>query len=227
MIAVVLLMGIGQPRPAHALFGADAAMMIPYLIQLIAKAVKQYKALKSIHSQASEHKALIERINEGINEALGLLEGLPLKDHEILGKIRTFRRAMDKVEDLYGRIPEGQEFNLIQLHDQTVAESIEIFNALKQYAAKQERNSSRISNRARTVSPKGAARVSLEANAAILHTLNQLLRVNGQMLKLQSEQLALSNKKSKEAMYQYQKLNSDLKRSVNRFHGDFSTPTFN
>jgi len=226
IISLILALGVFTPRKASALFGADAAAMIPYLIQIISQAVKQYNELRSIYGQATDHKRLVESINQGLNEAIGLLESLPVKDEEILGQLRTFRHAMSEVEQIYGKIPKGAEFNLLQLHDQTVAESIKIANALKQYASKQEQNSIRIASRAGSTSPKGAARVNLETNAAILHTLNQLLRVNGQMLKLQSEQLAFSNKKGKEAMYQYQKLNSDLGQSIKGFRGDFSTPSF-
>jgi hypothetical protein len=64
----------------------------------------------------------------------------------------------------------------------------------------------------------------VETNAQILHTLNQLLRVNGQMLKTLSENLAYTTKGGKDSVLHYNQLNRDIGRSFNDFKGDFKTP---
>ena len=84
----------------------------------------------------------------------------------------------------------------------------------------------KISIQSRQASPKGAARMNAEVNAQILHTLNQLLRVNGQMLKLQSESLALNNKDGKDSVLGHQKVKQDLKSGLTSFRGDFNLPRF-
>jgi hypothetical protein len=215
-----------SPIKSHAMFGMDAAAMIPYLIEIINQSIRQYNQMKIIYDNAKHHKDMFMSINDGLNEAIGLLESLPIEDENILGKLRSFRRAVREVERLYGTVPRGQEEQLLRLHDETVAESIKISNSLKEYAKNQEDNSNRVALNAGRMSPKGAARVNLETNAAILHTLNQLLKVNGQMLKLQSETLAMSNKTAKESNLHFQKVTGDLGSSFKGFEANFRTPRF-
>ncbi len=214
------------PKPSRAMFGADAAIMVPYLIEIIAQAVKQYQQMRTIYENARNHKEMFRSINDGLNEAITLLESLPIEDEKILSELKSFKRAMSEVEKLYGAVPKGKEELLIKLHDETVAESIKIWNSLQLYAKAQEQNSRRISRQAISASPKGAARVNVQTNAAILHTLNQLLKVNGQMLKLQSEKLAYTNKAAKESNFHYQKVTDDLSKSFKNFDANFETPKF-
>ncbi len=218
---------ITPPKRAHAFFGMDAAAMIPFLVKILAQAINQYNQLKTIYANAKQHKEMIESINDGLQEAIALLETFSIEDSGVLSDLKTFKLALSKIEDLYGEVPSGPEEPLLRLHDETVAESIKIANALKEYAAIQEENSIQISNSANQASPKGAARASVKTSAAILHTLNQLLKVNGQMLKLQGEQLALNTKKAKESNYHYNKVNKDLSNSFKTFEATFKTPRFN
>lgn len=231
-LSMLLVVCIGSsavivPKRAYALFGADAAAMIPFLVKLIAQAVNQYNQLKTIYNNAKQQKEMIESINDGLQEAIGLLETFSIEDEGIMNDLKSFKKALGKVQDLYGEIPEGKEELLLKLHDDTVAESIKIAAALKKYTEIQEDNSVKISRSANQSSPKGAARANVKTNAAILHTLNQLLKVNGQILKLQSENLALDTKKAKESNYHFNKVNKDLSKSFKSFHGTFKTPRFN
>jgi len=128
--------------------------------------------------------------------------------------------------DVYGKIPNSPETKMLKLHDDTVAESVKLLTALKEYADKQEKNANAAMLYARDASPKGAARVTVETNAAILHTLNQLLRVNGQMLKTLSESLAFANKGGKDSVLHYNQVNRDMGKSLKDFNADFKTPIF-
>src|SRR5207253_1168515 len=127
-------------------------------------------------------------INQGLDNSIGLLGSLPIKDEKILADLREFRTAMGKVEGLYGQVPKSPEEALQLLHDQTVAESLRMANSFKEYSETQEKNSELIAIEAREASPKGAARMQAEMSAEILKSLSQLIRVNTQMLKLQSEE---------------------------------------
>jgi len=210
--------------PVNAFFGSAA--QIPYLIKLVVQAVKQYQQLRLLLRQAKNTEDLLKNVNSGLDDALSLLESLPIKDENILGELKSFRRAISEVENIYGVIPETQDANMFTLHDQTVAESLKIVNVLKAYANKQEKSAELISNRVDSASPKGAARINAQTNAAVLHTLNQILRINGQLLKLHSEQFAMANKGGKESAYHYKKVNSDIGMSLRGFKGEFKTPKF-
>jgi len=220
------LMFFSFQNNAYAIFGADAAIMVPYLIKLIAEAVRQYQQLKSLYETTTQYKDLLDRYHRGLEDALRLLEALPIKDENILGAIKGFREAVAKIEDVYGKIPNSPETKMLKLHDDTVAESVKLLTALKEYADKQEKNANAAMLYARDASPKGAARVTVETNAAILHTLNQLLRVNGQMLKTLSESLAFANKGGKDSVLHYNQVNRDMGKSLKDFNADFKTPIF-
>jgi len=75
-------------------------------------------------------------------------------------------------------------------------------------------------------SPKGAARMQTEASAQILRSLSQLIRLDTQMLKLQSEQFGMSNKMGKDSVGNFQKLNNDFGQSFQGFKSDMSLPQF-
>ncbi len=212
------------PHKSHALLGIDGAMTTPYLIKILSQSVKQYEQMKVIYENAKEHKDMIESINMGLNEAMGLLESFPIEGGKILGDLKSFKGAMDEVERLYGQIPRGKEELLLRLHDETVAESIKMVSSINSYAHSQEQNSRRMAASAPHVGLKGAARTNLEGQAAILHILSQILKINGQMLKLQSESLALSNKAAKESNHHFKKVTRDLGHSLNTFEATFATP---
>lgn len=165
-------------------------------------------------------------LNQGIDNSIGLLESLPIKDEKILSDLKEFKSALYKVESLYGKIPKSPEEALHLLHDQTVAESLRMATSFKEYSDVQEKNSQVIASQARMASPKGAARMQAETSAEILRSLSQLIRLNTQILKLQSEQLAMSNKSSKEGVANFQKVNQDLGRGFSSFKPDMKLVAF-
>ena len=176
--------------------------------------------------QAKIHDQYLRVINLGIENSIGLMNSLPVKDERILGELRSFQNALGAIENIYGKIPNSKEGAMQLLIDQSVAESFKMINDSREYSRVQESNAVQISIQSRQASPKGAARMTAETNAQILHTLNQILKVNGQMLKLQGENLALNNKDGKDSIIGHQKLKSDMRISLSSFRGDFKLPRF-
>lgn len=204
-LAVFLTFFSGTPARAD-LFGGDVAV----LMQILAESIKQYYQLKQMIDQGQESIDYLRWLNAGIDNSIGLMESLPIKDEKVLAELKEFRRATEKVESLYGKVPRSPEEALQLLQDQTVAESLRMATDFKDYSEKQERNSELIAMQARQASPKGAARMQAETSAQILRSLAQLIRLNTQTLKLQSEQLAMSNKASKESVGNFQRVSRDF-----------------
>lgn len=203
----VLLMG-GQPARAD-LFGGDVAV----LTQILAESIKQYYQLKEIIGQGRDQMDFMRNLNAGIENSIGLLQSLPVKDERILADLREFQRAAQTITDVYGSIPKSREATMQALHDQTIAESLRMITSFKEYSEKQEENSIMIAAQSREASPKGAARMQAETSAEILRSLSQLIRLNTQMLKMQSEQFAMHNKMGKDSVGNFQRVNQDLGRS--------------
>ena len=169
--------------------GGAGWTQIPYLAQIAVENVKRYHQLEEI-------KKFEKMIHEGI-DLRELITLFPI-DQKTLDYLKTMEKAYKEIEKTYGEIPHGPDSSLHEKNDRLISESLALQNSLKRYTQIQEKNISGISHQAKRLSPNGAARATVATNAQILHALNQLIKINGQLLKLQSRNLALENKNEKE-----------------------------
>lgn len=198
------------PIQGHAFTGAA---QIPYLIRLVMENVKRYKQLKMMIDQTKQHKKFLENLNAGIENAIGLLESLPIEDEGLLKELKEFKKSYETITEIYGQIPKSKESAMMMLHDQTVAESIRMINDFKKFAKEQEANTESLQIQSQTASPKGAQRMAVQSNAMVMKGLTQLIRLESQKLKMQSETLALKNKLEKDSVHSYQKVNQDMSKA--------------
>lgn len=197
-----------------------------YLVKIYQENLRRYIQLREIMQQARSQENLIRTINAGLDNAIGVMQVLPLKDDRILSQLLEFQGALKKVEELYGMTPKSADEALHRLHDQTIAESLKLNNVLQEYSLAQERNASTVFIQSTRASPKGAERMNAQMNAQILHSVNQLIKVNGQMLKLQSESMAFDNKKDKDSTAGFNKTSDEFRGSLRRFKPNYSLPRF-
>ncbi|MBY0315894.1 MAG: hypothetical protein K2Q26_10265 [Bdellovibrionales bacterium] len=214
------------PRPALAFTDGSGWASVSYLIKILEENYKRYKQLQSMINSSNSYYDYIRLLNAGLDNSIGLLDSLPIKDEKLLNDIHHFKQAVDKIELLYGKIPKSPEEALHLLHDQTVAESLRMAGDFKSFSEIQERNSEVIAGQARLASPKGAARMQAETSAEILRTLSQLIRLNTQILKLQSEQMAMQNKAAKDGVSSFQKINTDLGSGFTNFKPEMKLVKF-
>lgn len=209
--------------PARAdIWGGDVAV----LMQILSENIRRYQQLQQMIQQSRDADNYLRWINAGIDNSIGLLQSLPIKDEKVLADLREFKIALGKIENLYGKVPKSPEDVLQILHDQTVAESLRMANDFKEFSLTQEKNSEVIALQARDASPKGAVRMQAETSAQILRSLSQLIRLNTQMLKLQSEQMAFANKQSKDGVANFQKVSRDLGSGFSNFNPDMKLVRF-
>ena len=175
---------------------------------------------------SKSHEDYLRLVNRGLENSMGLLRVLPLKDQRLLRELGKAHQVSRSVTRLYGSIPKSKEALMQRFLDRSVSQSMVMASQIHDYTRRQERNAEILSMQGRKASPKGAARMNVETNAKILHTLNQLLKVNGQMLKLQGEQLAMMNKTGKDRVRHFQRVRGDIKRAMKGFDGDFKLAKF-
>jgi hypothetical protein len=200
--------------------------MFPYIVKQLYEAYKRYEQLQMMINQGRDGMDYLRFINSGLNDLSGLLSTLPIKDEKLLEELKSFQKATGKVIELYGMIPKSEEAAMQLLHDQTIAESFKMTNSAKEYADTQEANANQAFRMSGQMSPKGAVRLQAATNAQILHTMSQLLKVNGQLLKLQSEQFGVTNKREKDSVSHFNRINSDVKASLASFKGEMALPRF-
>lgn len=225
-VSFLLFLILSTPRVSFAWSDGSGWANYGYLVKIFMENVKRYQQLRYMINQARDSKNFMQMINSGINNAVGLMEVLPIKDEKILAELKNFKLALDKVNELYGMIPKSDDELMQKLHDQTIAESFKLAIALNEYAQKQEKNAIQIHRQSTRASPKGAERINAQTNAQILHSLNQLIKINGQMLKLQGENFALVNKKGKDDSDGFLKTKDQLKGSMKKFKTSSRLPQF-
>lgn len=223
MVSALTFASFIFPNIAKAdLFGGDVAV----LMQILQENIRHYYQLQQMIKQGQDAEDFLRALNSGLDNSIGLLDSLPIKDENVLADLKQFKAAMGKVETLYGQIPKSPDEALHMLHDQSVAESLRMANSFKDFSEAQEKNSEIIASQARQASPKGAARMQAETSAEILRSLSQLIRLNTQMLKLQSEQIAMNNKLAKDNVAGFKKINEDLGNGFSKFKPDMKFVSF-
>ncbi len=197
-----------------------------FIVKIYLENLKRFYQIKQMIDQGERQHNFMRALNEGLNNATGLMHVLPIKDERILADLKNFQTSLQKIEELYGLVPKSSDAAMQKLHDDTVAESLKLSNAVKDYAEVQEINANNVFIQSASASPKGAERMNAQTSAQILHSVNQLIRLNGQMLKLQSESLALTNKQGKEYAESFNKSKSDLSQAMRGMKADYSFPKF-
>ena len=175
---------------------------------------------------SKDAQAYSREINSGLEASIRLLESLPIKDEKILGQLRTFQRSLKEIEKIYGVIPKSPDESFQQINDMAVAESLKMVSNATDYAENQEMNSAKLEARSWDMSPKGAMRMQAQVSSQILLTLNQILRMNAQLLKMQSADLAAKNREEKQDVMKFQKFSKEVAMTSKAFTGDMSLPKF-
>ena len=197
-----------------------------YLVKIYAENVKRFIQLQQMIQQARNHDQYIRALNYGLDNVMGVAQVLPIKDDQILSQLQRFQDALRKVEAIYGIVPKSSDSELHKLHDMTIAESLKLANVLQDYSLQQEQNANAVFYQSTQASPKGAERMNAQRSAQILHSVNQLIKVNGQMLKMQSESLAFANKRDKDSTAGFNKTSDDFRGSMLKFKPNYSLPRF-
>ncbi len=176
-------------KPARGdFFGGDVVV----LVQILTNSLQQLVQLKRLLSTGNDTLGIIKDINQGIKEGLAMVHILnPKFNPGIYGNLDTADKVLRVIEDLYGMIPETSEAKLQQAHDRSVAESISMNGTLFQFADQADRESKRIMDHARVVSPKGASKLTAQSIAVLIGITTQVLRTNSMMLKMMGEDLAI------------------------------------
>ena len=199
---------------------------IPYLMRLITESVERYAQLQEMIRQGHLRDEFERRLHRGIDNALGVVLAEVIEDAGFLDELKTTEEILRALEKLYGVISKNELSPMFKLHDKSIAESVKMINRALEYAKRQEKNAQAVFAQAPTASPRGASRMSAVTNAQILHSLSQLIKLNGQMLKLQSEQFGLQNREGKESVMHFLTANEELGENFKTYKGGGRLPRF-
>ncbi len=222
-VALILLC---CPYRAHAFTDGSGWVQVSYLIKLVEESIRRYYQLQTMIQQSRDAQNYMREINRGLNDSIRLLESLPIRDENILGHLKSFQKSLAEIERIYGAIPKSSEATVQKLNDLAVAESLKMVTNANEYAERQETNAAAIEARSWDMSPKGAARMQAQVSSQILLTLNQILRMNAQLLKMQSAQVANNNRSEKQDVMRFQRFAREVGLTSKAFSGGIELPRF-
>jgi hypothetical protein len=220
--AILSLALLLPSAPAHADFwGGDLA----FLAQILAETIEQVAQLESILGTGKDSLNYMRDINQGIRDAMTLANTMNRTLKPGNWNLNNVNDILGQMQNMYGRIPTGSDSTLQSTNDMSVAESIQLHNDAFRYADQVDPEAERMKAYADSASPQGAAKASLQAQGVTIHVLNQLLRTNAALLKIQSESLAMQNRKSKLQSEQFRSQYGELSQSLANAHGGFDLPS--
>jgi len=224
-IGVLLIMGTIVPqRSARADFwGGD----LPLLMEIVVNTLQQISQLKMILSQGKDTLGYMQDINSGIRDAMQILQTMnsTLKPG-VLSELGSLSEVLNAVGQIYGRIPRSPDARVQETTDQSIAESIHLHNEAFRYADRIDPEAERIKDYARVVSPQGAERLTAQSMGVLITVMNQVLRTNAALLKVQSEQLALMNRKEKIGSQQFKTQYEGLSKAFTDLnHNSYALPS--
>jgi len=121
-------------------------------------------------------------------------------------------------------VPRTAEAPLQRTTDQSVAEAIHLHNEAFRYADRVDPEAERIKDYSKVVNPLGAERLTAQSIGVMINVLNQVLRTNAAILKVQSEQLALQNRKEKLSSEQFRMQYEGLGRGFAEAKASYDLP---
>jgi division protein CdvB (Snf7/Vps24/ESCRT-III family) len=204
------------------LFGAD----IPILLNILAQAINQLAQLQSILGTGKDTLGLLQDINQGIKDAMSIMRTMnSTMSPGVLSDLGRVEDILNTVNKLYGSVPQTSEANVQKLTDKSVAEAIQLHNQAFKYAESVDPEAERIKDYAKYVNPAGANKLTAQAIGVLINVMNQILRTNAAMLKVQSEQLALMNKKEKLSSTQFKMQYEGLSGKFNGLKNNYGLPS--
>ena len=99
-------------------------------------------------------------------------------------------------------------------------------NTIYDYTAQIDKIGEDIKNYSHSVSPGGAAKLTAESLGVMLHVMNQQLRAQGTLLKLQAQGLAQSNKREKDHTAEYLNSANTISEAMKASDPKFDRPRF-
>ncbi len=224
IICILLTVFIGGTNVARAdLFGGDLVI----LSQILAQAIQQLVQLKSILQNGSDTLGLLQDINRGINDSLGLMRTIsPYVSPGVYGDLKKVEDVLKKFTDIYGIVVDSPDAKAQSSVDQSIAEAVTMNNSIHDYTKQIDQIGEDIKSFSHSVSPGGAQKLTAQSLGVVIHVLNQGLRAQGTLLKLQAQSIALSNKREKDYSAQYLQTAGVLSTVMQKNDSQFERPRF-
>ena len=223
MSLILTIALVAAPSARGDMFGGDVAV----LMQILAQAIAQLAELKKMLQTGDDTLGLLQDINRGINDSLNLIRTIsPYIDSGQYGDLKKVEDVLRRFTDIYGVVTESPDAKAQASVDHAVAEAVAMNGAIYDYTKQIDQIGEDIKNYSHTVSPGGAQKLTAESMGVVLHVLNQSLRAQGALLKLQAQSIAQTNKREKDYTAGYSNAAGTLSSAMQTNDSQFERPRF-
>lgn len=223
-LALLILFLTFAPVPARAdLFGADVAV----LTQILSQSVMQLDRLREVLGTNQANLALIQQINQGINDSLTMIRTInPNVDPGIYQDWNDSGDALRRLQDRYGSASNSPDSQVERDTDQETAQAITFSNSLYQYTGQLDELGEEIKQASHAVSPGGAEKLTAQSLGVMIQVLNQSLRAQAVTIKMASLAAANQNKRNKEETQNFLNANDALSGAMKTEPVSIQAPRF-
>ena len=224
VVCLLVVCSLFIPSMGHAdMFGADVGV----LLQILAENVKQLIELENILHNGQQNLELLRDINRGINDSLSMIRTIsPYVNPGMYSDLKNVRDVLQKFGIVFGAVVDSPDAASQQSVDTAVAEAVTMNNAIFDYTRQTDEIGEQIKSYSHSVSPGGATKLTAESLGVILHVMNQQLRAQGVLLKLQAQGLAQGNKHEKDHTAQYLRSAGEISAAMRDANPKFESPRF-
>ena len=217
--AVILLM---EPQQSRAdVFGGDVVV----LTQILANSIQQLMQLKQVLSTGQDTFGLVQEVNRGLNDALGIVNSVgTVRDPGLYRELIRAQDALRYMQNVYGNSVDSSETKVQIDADQTASEAISLNNSIYGYAKEIDKIGEDIQRNSNISSPKGAQKLTAQSLGVMLHVMNQSLRTQATGLKLQAQSMAIQNRKDKVYSEQIRGSSEKLTEEMKSMRPEFKFP---
>ena len=211
------------PSARADVWGADVGV----LLQILSENIKQLIELEEIVSNGRNNLDLLTEVNRGKTDCLNLIRTIsPSVDAGHYGDLKKIEDVLKKFNTVYGMVVESPDAPAQRSIDVAVAEAVTMNSAIYDYTKEMDKVGEDIKAYSSEVSPKGAAKLTAQSLGVIIHVMNQQLRAQGALLKLQAEGIAATNKRDKDQTAAYLKSANLISNAMKASDQKFERPRF-
>lgn len=221
--ALIVLQFIIAPSVHGDIFGGDVAV----LTQILANNIQQLSQLIKLLETGQRQVELMEDVKRELLQNIDRIRTMGRRvEPGQYGDWVTLEDAVRKLGKEYGSSVPSPNHEVETDTDQSVAEAITLNNELYDYTRQVDETGEEIKRLSQSVSPGGAQKVTAHAQGVLLHVLNQILRAQATMLKLQAQSMAVENRREKLLSQQAMASSVEMERELREKRELFKLPRF-
>jgi hypothetical protein len=211
------------PQSRADLFGGDVAV----LTQILVNNVQQLMQLMDLLKTGKKQLELMEDVKSEVFRTINSIQNIStMIDPSVYKDWSTVEYAIRRLQTEYGVAVPSPNYQVERDTDQSIAEAITINNNLFAYSKQMDRVGDQIKRESESVSPGAAQKVTAHTQGIMLHAMNQNLRAQATLIKLQAQNMAIKNREAKQLTKSQISTSEEMERELRKKKQLFKLPRF-